>query len=287
MRQLDALAGTGKDHAMVADDIPAARRGKADRPRLAFAGHAVAAEYAIILEVAPKRLRCRVAQQQRGARRRVDLVPVMHLDDLHVVADAQELRALLDQAQEHVDAHAHIRRENDSNRFSEVGERALVGGRQAGRADHRRHAGAGTRGDMRERAFGPRKIDQYVGSGHRGGNVRRDFDAGGRAEALTRVAAEKRTCRDIQRTGEHHVGFGERRFEQRLAHPAAGACDNESYCHQPSFLSRSCSQVVSPVFGAVESDLSSTASPPPARATSAGGGGISSPSQRASRSSTK
>src|SRR2546425_3050981 len=62
VRQLQALAGAGKDHAMVADNIAAARRGKADRARLAFAGDAVAAEYAVVLQVASQRLRCRVAQ---------------------------------------------------------------------------------------------------------------------------------------------------------------------------------------------------------------------------------
>jgi len=59
------------------------------------------------------------------------------------------------------------------------------------------------------------------------------------------------------------------------------------YCHQPSFRSNSDSQFSSRVLGALVSDLSRTASPPPARATCAGGGGISSPSQRATLSSTK
>src|SRR5204863_2835295 len=119
------------------------------------------------------------------------------------------------------------------------------------------------------------------------GNVGRHLDAGGLAEALSGVVAEDGARGNVQCAGEREVLLRSHRLEHRLAHAAARARDYDSYCHQPSFFSRSCNQVVSPVFGAVDSDLSSNASPLPARATSAGGGGISSPSQRASRSSTK
>src|SRR5262249_19749710 len=91
---------------------------------------------------------------------------------------------------------------------------------------------------------------------------------------------------------ERDVFGGEHRLEQRLAHASAAAGNDNTrrrfaHCHQPNFFSNSTSQLSSPVLGAIDSDLSSAAAPLPERATSPGGGGISSPSQRASRSSTK
>ena len=51
----------------------------------------------------------RLAEQQRGAGRRVDLVAVVHLEDLDVeIARVERPRRLLHQHGEQVDAEAHI-----------------------------------------------------------------------------------------------------------------------------------------------------------------------------------
>ncbi len=56
-----------------------------------------------------------LAEAQRGARRRVDLVLVVHLDDLDVERRPERARRLLDERQQHVDADAHVRGEHDRN----------------------------------------------------------------------------------------------------------------------------------------------------------------------------
>src|SRR5271169_2056772 len=65
VRELDALTRTGEDDAVIADDVAAAQGGKADRFRFALAGHSLAAENGVALQIAPESLRYRRAQLQR------------------------------------------------------------------------------------------------------------------------------------------------------------------------------------------------------------------------------
>ena len=52
------------------------------------------------------------------------------------------------------------------------------------------------------------------------------------AEALAGVAADGGAAGDVERGGERERGIGERRLDQRLAHPAAGAGDGDPRrCH--------------------------------------------------------
>ena len=92
MDDLDALAGAREDHRVLADDVAAAQRREADRSRLALAGDAVPRVDRAVGEIAPDASGRRFAQTQRRSRRRVDLVPVVHLDDLDVVAGPQRAR---------------------------------------------------------------------------------------------------------------------------------------------------------------------------------------------------
>ena len=52
----DALAGAGEQHGVVADDIAAAHRGKADGGRLALAGHAFAAIHRAFRQIPAQRV---------------------------------------------------------------------------------------------------------------------------------------------------------------------------------------------------------------------------------------
>src|SRR5262249_44479896 len=140
-----------------------------------------------------------------------------------------------------------------------------------------------------ERALGAREVEEDVGARQPCGDVRGDGHTRDPAHARACVVSEQRAAGNFERTREREPGICQRGLEQRLAHPAAGAGDAQPHWpHQPSFFSRSWSQLVSPVFGARESDLSSLASlAPPPSATWVSDGGSSLPSQRASLSSTK
>src|SRR5215467_4384434 len=75
--ELDALSESGKDYGMVADDIAAAQRSKADSRGLALAGDSPPGVYGVALQIAMQRCCDGLAEHERCARRRVDLMPVM------------------------------------------------------------------------------------------------------------------------------------------------------------------------------------------------------------------
>ena len=62
---------------------------------------------------------------------------MMHFDDLDIVIVAQSLRRDFDQLDEHVDAHAHVRGEDNRNAARELRRIAsLSAAREPGGADH-------------------------------------------------------------------------------------------------------------------------------------------------------
>src|SRR5580704_2252389 len=108
VREFDALRRTGKDHAMLADHRAAAQRSKADIAGTARAGHAVAPAHRMLREIDATALRRRAAEHQRGARWRIDLLAVMHFDDLDVVIVVERLSHALYQRRKQIDAETHI-----------------------------------------------------------------------------------------------------------------------------------------------------------------------------------
>ncbi len=94
----------------------------------------------------------RFAEAERGARRRVDLVPVMHLDDFDVVAGAEPARRVFDERQQNVDADAHVRREDDRNALR-ASPRARPSARPRVRSCRRRRRSDGARTRRGARAF--------------------------------------------------------------------------------------------------------------------------------------
>src|SRR5690606_11831276 len=75
----DALARAGKDDRVLADHGTAAQCGEADRALLARAGVAVAHAHASFRQRHGAALGRRLAQKQRGAGGRIDLVAMVHL----------------------------------------------------------------------------------------------------------------------------------------------------------------------------------------------------------------
>ena len=84
------------------------------------------------------------------------------------------------------------------------------------------------RGEMRERSFGAREVDQHVRRCRRRVGVSADDHAGRAAGALARVAARDRAAGDVERRGKRELPIGKRRLDQRLAHPPAGTGERRS-----------------------------------------------------------
>src|SRR4051812_3189171 len=92
VHDLDTLALAREHDGVLPYDVSAAQRGEADRSALALAGHAVPRGHGDVVECAADAGRGRFAEAQGGSRRRVDLVLVMHLDDLDVERGAERAR---------------------------------------------------------------------------------------------------------------------------------------------------------------------------------------------------
>ncbi len=105
---------------------------------------AVAAALARRFEVDAAPLGRRRAEQQRGARRRVDLVAMVHLDDLDVPILAEPRRRVADQVGEQVDAERHVRRLKHRDRLGGRVDRHEMLGAEPGRADRRSERPADT-----------------------------------------------------------------------------------------------------------------------------------------------
>src|SRR5690348_4620933 len=108
MRQLDHLAIGRKDGAMLAGIVAAAQRREADIAAPARPRDAVAYALAFRGEIDTAARGRRLAERQRRARRRVDFVAMMHLENLDIVILAEAPRRLLDESEQPIDAETHI-----------------------------------------------------------------------------------------------------------------------------------------------------------------------------------
>src|SRR5204863_7430194 len=99
------------------------------------------------VEVALERAGDRRGHRQRGAARRVLFESVVRLDDLDVVVVAENAGDLAEQADEQIDAQAHVRRDENAPGPRESFDLLLLLRVEAGRADNDRDIFA--RGDAR------------------------------------------------------------------------------------------------------------------------------------------
>ena len=127
------------------------------------------------IDAAP--FRRRLAEKKCGAGGRVDLVAMVHLDNLDVEIGIERLRRLADERGKEIDAEAHIARLDDHRPLRVVGDRRLVGCRKPGRADDvddaslRREVGEEDRGCRR------REVEDAVGLGEQRERVGADRNA--------------------------------------------------------------------------------------------------------------
>ena len=130
------------------------------------------------------------AKRQRGARRRVDLAAVVHLDDLDVPVRAEPRRDLLDQAEQQVDAEAGIGRPDDRHPLGRRAHRAVSARRQPGRADHHRRAVLGRERGVRRGRGGEAELDRDIAVAHQLARIaRRPRARSGRSRPVRRDPA--------------------------------------------------------------------------------------------------
>ena len=195
VRQLDALARAREDHRVLADDVAAAQRREADGAR-------------------PCARRCGLRARTPRSRRACGPCPRRPLRPAAAPCPTARRPCACGASRRSRcrspgpscaaaarPATAARRRPRSCSRAKTIGTAArscasvgLLRVVKPGGADDGADAVPRAGGDVRERALGPREVDQDVGAAQRRVDVVADDDAGGAAEALAGVAAERRRC---------------------------------------------------------------------------------------------
>jgi hypothetical protein len=195
---------------------------------IALAGDAFAGEHGAFLQVAAQRVGDHLAHLERGARRRIDLVAVVRLDDLDVVAGGHGLGGHLEQLEGDVDAHAHVGRHHDGDVLGDLRDLGLLRVAEACGADDGLHAELSAHSEVRERAFGAGEVDEHLGVLEAGTQVGHDGHAAVETQEGTGVGAEGGAGRDVERAGQAQVGRVAHGFDQHVAHAARGAGNGDA-----------------------------------------------------------
>ena len=194
-------------HRVIARDAAAAQACKADGANAALAGDAVAPALAVVRQRDPAALRRRFAQQQRGARWRIDFHAVVRLDDLDVPVLAQPAGGLAHQMGQQGDAERGVAGLQHGDALCGVIAQEVVALLKPGGADHDRHAGRARRVEIGLQRVGAGEIDQHVAAARQRQRIAALVDAAGM---------------DLARGGN--------RLHQRPPH-APFAADNADACH--------------------------------------------------------
>jgi hypothetical protein len=155
-------------------------------------------------------------------------VPVVRLDDLDVVPGGERPRRHVQQSQHHVDAHAHVRCHHDRQVLRMCRDLGLLRVAEARGADHRLDAVPSARREVRQRAFGPREVDQHLRVAQPCVQVGRDAHAAVATQEGRRVAADGRAAGHVQCTRQLQVGRRHDGLDQHPSHAARRTRDGHA-----------------------------------------------------------
>src|SRR5262245_53213394 len=226
MGKLDALAGAGEDHPVLADHVAAAERGKAD---IAFAPRpdiAVASPHAALVKGDAPRLGQGAAEQKRRPRRRIALVAMMHLQDLDIEFGPERRGHARGKNGKEVHAPAHIARLDYGGVARGSLDFRLVGRGKAGRADDMDDTGLRRKSGEGDGRSGRGEIEHPVDMGEDGEGIVGNSDAERRKTGnLANIAADMRRALGLDGPGHGAARRLDEHPRQRLAH-ASGRSEN-------------------------------------------------------------
>ena len=182
------------------------------------------------IDAAP--FRRRLAEKQRRAGRRVDLVAMVHLENLDVEIGVERLRRLADERGEEIDAEAHIAGLDDHRLARRGDELRLVVGRKPGGADDMDDARLrGEVGEERRVAAGVGEVEDAVGLGEEAGAGRRLIampfgpSPASSPESLPSSGVPPRSTAPASVTPSRRGDDA----DERPPHPAGGAGNDQSH----------------------------------------------------------
>ncbi|MNZ93102.1 hypothetical protein D3C78_1121570 [compost metagenome] len=219
MGDLQALTFGSKQHGVITDHIAGTHGGEADGLAITRTGLAFTAIHRHFLQVAAQRIGNHFTHAQRSTRRRIDLVPVVSLDDLDIDIITQHPRSHVQQLQAEVDANAEVGGEDDRNVLARFGQQLLFFGRETGGADDHRLACLAAERQVLQGHRGMSEVDQHVELvGDLGQVVGQQHADPAQRRQLTCISADQRAVGAIDRRGQPGTRGLLHCFDQGLAH---------------------------------------------------------------------
>src|SRR6516164_6904971 len=217
MRENELLAGTAKEHRVLADDVPGTERGEADLPLPGPWPNPC--RYAARRRGKPARFRRRARERECGPRRGVLLETVMKLEYVDIEARGERPRCLTGQLSEYGCPEAGVRCHEQRDLLCGGVELGIELGAEAGRAEQQGLACPTARLECAAGCPTVAEIDRHIRCGERRGEIARDeeirpADAG----HLAGIATERETPRRGDRTGDDELRKGRRGTQQRVPH---------------------------------------------------------------------
>ena len=213
---------------VIADHVTAAQRRKTDIAALAFAGDAVPRPLGDVVEVHPATFGGRAAHADGGARRRIDLVLVMHFENLDIEIVVQRGRDLLGQGKQQVYRQAHVGGVHYDGLFTGGFERFFLCRLHTRGADDMGDPGLGGQRHVIDGRSRQGEFNYRVGGRDDRGGIVGDRDAeragpGG----LSRITSDQVGARDV-RGGDDFAAIRVRDLaDAGLSHAPAGADDSD------------------------------------------------------------
>ena len=165
---------------------------------------------------------------------------MMHLDDFDVVVRPEDRRDAPSQAEQHVDADAHIGGDHDRHAPGRLGQRLAMLDAQAGGADDQRGAVLLGVAGILEGGGGTGEVDDDVGHGEQLRRIVADANAGRRdAGERTQITADGEMAGCLETANQAGAGRLQHRLHQHPPHPpsAAGNSDpHDLFLPAPVFL---------------------------------------------------
>ena len=215
---------------MIADHVATAQAREADIATLALTGDTVARPLGDIVEIDAAPLGGGPAHADGGAGRCIDLVLVMHLEDLDIEIVVQGGRDLLGQRKQQVHGQAHIRRVHDDRLLAGGFQRRFLGSFHAGGANNVGDARVGGQCHVVDRRPRQGEFDDGVRRGNDGCGIIGDGDtkrAG--TGGIARVLSDQGRARDVRGGGDCAAIRVRDLADAGLSHAPAGADDSDHH----------------------------------------------------------
>jgi ribosome-binding factor A len=245
MAQNNPLTGSGEDHVMLAHDIAPTDGGEADIATLSGTGDPVAPTIGHFVKRHAAPFGGGFAEHQGCARRRIDLLVVMRLDDLDIEIRIERGGDLLGQLGQKVDPERHIPGADDYRMAGGRVNSGKVGSAEASRADHmdgaglrresRKFDGRGRRGKINDSLRLGEGFDGIIGDDHAKRRA---------AHRLAHIAPDPSVAFALDRADQMAGPRLTDRADQHLSHAPRGACNHDSRClrhdRSPQFSASPC-----------------------------------------------